>query len=333
MEYFSITNNKFNDFVKNNNIEIVINSKRPQYKIFKHHNNLIDNDHKNKLINKREKITKKVEELKDKVDLNQISFKLKDKYSIPVIDFKFNNTQQNNFNKIIEPKTEQEIIIEEYTIKSNYIEMKEFWNDKTLLHSDTLYKPILDNYIQDSKNYMSYKFGEREQMPKLKELRKKEDNLRHDREFAGNHKTRQNITKRLNIVKTKVTNIISDMHNKVSVFIAKNHETVLLPDFESSKKLRQKGPSPAMKRELQTISHFKFRTKLSYFCSKYNTKFHLVDEYFTSITCGICGLVKKKGTDDELGASEVFNCKKCNINMNRDIHAARNVLLRKLSKP
>ena len=170
-------------------------------------------------------------------------------------------------------------------------------------------------------------------MPKLKELRKKEDNLRHDREFAGNHKTRQNITKRLNIVKTKVTNIISDMHNKVSVFIAKNHETVLLPDFESSKKLRQKGPSPAMKRELQTIYHFKFRTKLSYFCSKYNTKFHLVDEYFTSITCGICGLVKKKGTDDELGASEVFNCKKCNINMNRDIHAARNVLLRKLSKP
>ena len=44
---------------------------------------------------------------------------------------------------------------------------------------------------------------------------------------------------------------------------------------------------------------------------------------FTSKTCGKCGHLNNK-----LGGSRTFNCRACKHTEDRDVHAARNILLR-----
>lgn len=46
---------------------------------------------------------------------------------------------------------------------------------------------------------------------------------------------------------------------------------------------------------------------------------------FTSKTCGKCGHLNNK-----LGGSRTFNCSACKHTEDRDVHAARNILLRYL---
>ena len=49
-------------------------------------------------------------------------------------------------------------------------------------------------------------------------------------------------------------------------------------------------------------------------------------EAYTSQQCGCCGRLNK-----ELGSSERFACSACGLEMDRDVHAARNILLKFLS--
>ncbi len=50
------------------------------------------------------------------------------------------------------------------------------------------------------------------------------------------------------------------------------------------------------------------------------------DEAYTSNTCGCCGTIHQT-----LSGSKVFKCKACKYVADRDINAARNILLRYLS--
>ena len=53
-----------------------------------------------------------------------------------------------------------------------------------------------------------------------------------------------------------------------------------------------------------------------------------VGEVVVSKTCGRCGSIHSR-----LGGSKVFVCPQCSLECDRDLHAARNVLLRFLSSP
>ena len=48
-------------------------------------------------------------------------------------------------------------------------------------------------------------------------------------------------------------------------------------------------------------------------------------EAYTSKQCGLCGCL-----NDKLGASEIFNCENCGLTSDRDVHVARNILLKHL---
>ena len=63
-----------------------------------------------------------------------------------------------------------------------------------------------------------------------------------------------------------------------------------------------------------------------------NCKVIECDESYTSKTCGYCGVV-----NDKLGGNKLFKCKASNcqnkfLSSDRDIHAARNILLRYLTR-
>ena len=74
------------------------------------------------------------------------------------------------------------------------------------------------------------------------------------------------------------------------------------------------------------LSFHSFRKKLEWKCSVYNKNLVIVDESYTSKTCGKCG----KLTD--VGGNEIYHCESCGFTCDRDINAARNIV-NKNSKP
>jgi len=50
------------------------------------------------------------------------------------------------------------------------------------------------------------------------------------------------------------------------------------------------------------------------------------DEWITSKTFSKCGR-----KDENFGGSKIFNCKNCNLSLDRDYNGAKNILLKSLS--
>ena len=124
----------------------------------------------------------------------------------------------------------------------------------------------------------------------------------------------------------RIKNLISELHNKTINFLMKNYDTILYPDFRVSQMLRGKKLHPKTKRMMGILSFHSFRKKLEWKCSVYNKNLVIVDESYTSKTCGKCG----KLTD--VGGNEIYHCESCGFTCGRDINAARNSV-NKNSKP
>jgi putative transposase len=80
-------------------------------------------------------------------------------------------------------------------------------------------------------------------------------------------------------------------------------------------------------RQMVTWSFYKFKQRLLNKCKEYNNCYvQIVDEAYTTKTCGLCGY-----QNDEIGGSKIVECPKCNVSFDRDMNGARNILLRYLS--
>ena len=121
----------------------------------------------------------------------------------------------------------------------------------------------------------------------------------------------------------KIKNLISELHWKVSSFLVENYDTILLPDFRISQMVRKgKKLGKMTRRLLNMFSFYKFKEKLQYKCSTYGKKLLIVDESFTSCTCGVCGEI------NGMRGKEVYLCKKCGLEIDRDITDSRNILIK-----
>ena len=136
-------------------------------------------------------------------------------------------------------------------------------------------------------------------------------------------------TKRKNIVYRKfkrIRNLVDEMHWKCISYLVKNYETIMYPDYRVSDMLKKNKLGKMTKRLMTIYSSFKFKERLRCQCQKHSRRLIIVDESYTSCTCGQCGFIHRG-----LKGSEVFNCPKCNISMDRDASGSRNILLKNLS--
>jgi len=121
----------------------------------------------------------------------------------------------------------------------------------------------------------------------------------------------------------KIKNLISELHWKVSSFLVENYDTILLPDFRISQMVRKgKKLGKMTRRLLNMFSFYKFKEKLQYKCSTYGKKLLIVDESYTSCTCGVCGEINK------MGGNETYLCQSCGLEIDRDVIASRNILIK-----
>ena len=115
---------------------------------------------------------------------------------------------------------------------------------------------------------------------------------------------------------------------KLTKWLCESYETVLLPAFEMSQMLRkgQRRIGTKTARAMATWWHYRFKQRLLNKAREYPwCKVLVVDEQYTSKTCGKCGHIHQL-----LRGSEVFKCPivGCKFEADRDVNGARNIFIR-----
>ena len=140
------------------------------------------------------------------------------------------------------------------------------------------------------------------------------------------HKKRRGLKKAQQKKRKQIKNLVADMHFKMANFLCSNYKTILLPSFETQKMVENGKLKSKVARNMMTLSHYTFRQRLLNKCVEYvNCKVEIVNESYTSKTCGNCGNV-----NEELGSSKTYNCEKCKIRIDRDANGSRNILLKNI---
>ena len=69
--------------------------------------------------------------------------------------------------------------------------------------------------------------------------------------------------------------------------------------------------------------YYKFRQRLNYKCTLNKVNYVLVNECYTSKICSKCGCY-----NDKLKGEKIYNCTSCNLIIDRDINACRNIYMK-----
>jgi IS605 OrfB family transposase len=127
----------------------------------------------------------------------------------------------------------------------------------------------------------------------------------------------------------KIGNIVDDLHWQTAKYLVSNYDTIILGKLSTSSCVRKakyngtkRNLSARDTKRLLTLSHYTFQNRLEYMCNKYNSKFILQDEKFTTKSCGKCG------EQYEIGKAKTYNCPSCNWTWGRDFNGARNIMIK-----
>lgn len=130
-------------------------------------------------------------------------------------------------------------------------------------------------------------------------------------------------------LRSKIKNLVNDLHCKLALHLCRHYETIIIPVFETQSMIAkgQRKITSKTARAMVTWSHYAFRQRLINKAREFpGCRVVVVSEAYTSKTCGLCGSIHPT-----LGGHHTFKCHSCGYTAGRDHNAARNVLLRFLS--
>lgn len=143
--------------------------------------------------------------------------------------------------------------------------------------------------------------------------------------LRDNKKIRQQTyTRKRCKLQKKLQNLVGEMQFKTINFLTKNYSNILLPSFETQEMVGNKKLHRSTKRKMLNFSFYKFKQRLIHKASLLqHCNVEIVNEAYTSQTCGYCGNLKKT-------SAETIKCDKCFKVFDRDINGARNIYLKYL---
>ncbi|MHA2055765.1 MAG: RNA-guided endonuclease InsQ/TnpB family protein [Candidatus Hodarchaeales archaeon] len=160
----------------------------------------------------------------------------------------------------------------------------------------------------------------------VKRLKVRLDNLRSLRAKGKISKGRYK--KSYYLKSNKLKNMVDDLHWQTCNYLTGGYYKILLPHFDSQEMKANSGvPRSVTKRRnrnFDTYKHYKFKERLVSKCLERGCHIYLVNESYTSKTCGHCGNIGK------IGLERYFRCNKCGNGFDRDINGARNILIRNI---
>lgn len=161
----------------------------------------------------------------------------------------------------------------------------------------------------------------------LKKLAERHDKLQSISDKCDVPKTKRHLRQRCAKIRYKIKNKVSNLHWQTCSFLCKNFKNVFISKFEVSNMVEGSPLGSKVTRRMLQLSHGEFRNKLIYQGKKTLTNIYLVNEAYSTKTCGVCGKINK-----DIGSSKHFKCPHCGHEIDRDIGAARNICLRFLTK-
>ena len=159
----------------------------------------------------------------------------------------------------------------------------------------------------------------KESSERIKKYMNKKDKATKNEKIPDNKKKK--IEKECN---KKIKNLVNELHWKSINYLTKNYDVILIGNMSPKGIIRKGGNLNKMtKRMVSALSFYNFRERLKYKCKIRDTKYKMVNEYYTSKMCSKCGRINK-----ELGSSEIFKCEKCNLKIGRDYNGCRGIYLK-----
>ncbi len=169
------------------------------------------------------------------------------------------------------------------------------------------------------------KIGEHH-VDQIKKLHQRIDLLRSVRSKATKRRTRWRLRQRLAKLEFALYCNSQELHNQSASILSQTYGTILLPTFGTSKMQAGDVLGSTTKRRMQGLCHYQFQQKLIGLCEKHQSKLYLVDESYTTKTCGACGKM-----NPSVGSAHVFTCQ-CGYTLDRDIHGARNIWIKTMTE-
>jgi IS605 OrfB family transposase len=126
------------------------------------------------------------------------------------------------------------------------------------------------------------------------------------------------------IYNRKISYLIDELHWKAIRFLTSTYKTILIGDL-SVKGIVNKGKSKLsseMKVIASRMKFYTFRKRLEYKCKSMGIKYREICEAYTTKTCSNCGSYNKNMTNET-----IYECKKCEITMDRDVNPCRSIYM------
>jgi transposase len=168
-------------------------------------------------------------------------------------------------------------------------------------------------------------------------------------------KNKRQLKRKLQKYYKKIKDLVHELHNKTALFLVKNYNKILLPEFETQQMVKCFGRrfiknkvkeiknselnfaeqktefrkytkinklAKSVKFVLNSLSHYSFKQHLINKAAEYGCEVKIVTEEYTSKCCSRCGILSNNY------CNRVKTCKNCNLTIDRDINGSRNILIK-----
>jgi IS605 OrfB family transposase len=249
---------------------------------------------------------------------------------------KFNKiTQKKYFNKIYNGNINQ-FFIENI---NNETKIKKYGNKYFLLISKEVevkekIKPIRYCGIDPGvRSFMTvfgneYCYEYKYDKTKINKLNNQIDSIKKEafsiskKKFKSKRKRRK---KAYNKREKKKGDLIEELHWKVVNDLVKKNDVIFYGDIKSHN-ISKTSTNKKLNRNFNDLKFYQFKCKLSHKMSIVNKLLYLVHEANTSKTCSFCGTINNPFEE------KIYNCSKCNLSVDRDVNAAKNILMKGIMK-
>ena len=143
-----------------------------------------------------------------------------------------------------------------------------------------------------------------------------------------NHQQRVRLRRKKASLYQDFANLRDEFHFKLCNFLTQKYSVILLPELDTRELSRHRDSRGRARRlrtktvrDMLSLSHGLFRQRLRDKASENGTVILTAHEAYTSKTCSSCGKMSA------VGGSETFRCRSCHLVGDRDLNAAKNILL------
>lgn len=192
-------------------------------------------------------------------------------------------------------------------------------NEKTIVFDEGI-RAFLSGYVPDT---CTVEFGA--DPYRLLRILAKSDKIKSRISGLKDQALIAKLWKKIRVLNRRLKAKITDLHWKICRFISLNFSTVIIPKFPVKEIAKALGLNHQSKRLLYLFSHYAFKQKLAFKGRENGFQTFLVNEDWTSQTCGKCQSLHKT-------KSKTYVCPRCGVTIDRDLNGARNILLKFLTE-